>query len=116
MLISDCMSDVCSSDLIDPAATAKPESYILDVKASGIAITAHDAAGASHALRSLAQQAAFEKGKLTPLHVENASEYGFRGLHIDLGRNFHGRDEILKLVEAMEIGRASCRERVCQSV
>ncbi len=79
----------------------KPESYTLDVKASGIAITAGDAAGASHALRSLAQQAAFERGKLAPLHVEDAPEYRFRGLHIDLGRNFHSRDEILKLVEAM---------------
>lgn len=86
---------------IDPAAATKSESYILDVKASGIAITAHDAAGASHALRSLAQQAAFEKGKLAPLHVEDAPEYGFRGLHIDIGRNFHSRDEILKIVEAM---------------
>jgi hexosaminidase len=86
---------------VDPAAAAKPESYILDAKASGIAITARDAAGASHALRSLAQQAAFEKGKLTPLRVEDAPEHGFRGLHIDLGRNFHSRDEILKLVEAM---------------
>lgn len=86
---------------IDPTAAEKAEGYILDVKASGIAITAHDAAGASHALRSLAQQAAFEKGKLTPLRVEDAPEYGFRGLHIDLGRNFHSRDEILKLVEAM---------------
>ena len=86
---------------IDPAAAKKAESYILDVKSSGIAITAHDAAGASHALRSLAQQAAFEKGKLTPLRVEDAPEYGFRGLHIDLGRNFHSRDEILKLIEAM---------------
>lgn len=86
---------------IDRAVAPKPEGYVLDVISSGIAITAHDAAGASHALRSLAQQAAFEKGKLTPLHVEDAPEYGFRGLHIDLGRNFHGRDEILKLVEAM---------------
>ncbi|WP_235587972.1 family 20 glycosylhydrolase [Sphingopyxis sp. H115] len=86
---------------IDRAAAAKPESYIIDAKASGIAITAHDAAGAGHALRSLAQQAAFEKGRLMPLHVADAPEYGFRGLHIDLGRNFHSRDEILKLVEAM---------------
>ncbi len=86
---------------IDPAAAGKPEGYILDVKPSGIAIAAHDAAGASYALRSLAQQAAFEKGKLKPLHVEDAPEYGFRGLHIDLGRNFHSRDEIMKLVEAM---------------
>lgn len=79
----------------------KSESYILDVKASGISITAGDAAGASHGLRSLAQQSAFERRKLAPLHVEDAPEYGFRGLHIDLGRNFHGRDQILKLVEAM---------------
>ncbi|MBO9696804.1 MAG: carbohydate-binding domain-containing protein [Sphingopyxis sp.] len=86
---------------IDPAVAARPESYILDAGASGIVIAAHDAAGASHALRSLAQQAAFEKGRLTPLHIEDAPEYGFRGLHIDLGRNFHSRDEILKLVEAM---------------
>lgn len=86
---------------IDPAASKKAEGYILDVKGSGIAITAHDAAGASHALRSLAQQAAFDKGMLAPLHVEDAPEYGFRGLHIDLGRNFHGRDQLLKLVEAM---------------
>jgi hexosaminidase len=86
---------------IDPAAAKKPEGYQLDVKASGISIIAHDAAGASHALRSLAQQAAFEQGKVAPLHVEDAPEYGFRGLHIDLGRNFHSRDEILKIVEAM---------------
>ena len=86
---------------IDPAASKKAEGYILDVKASGIAIAAHDAAGASHALRSLAQQAAFEKGKLAALHVEDAPEYGYRGFHIDLGRNFHGHDQILKLVEAM---------------
>ena len=86
---------------IDPAVVTRAEGYILDARPSGIAITAHDAAGASHALRSLAQQAAFEKGKLTRLHVEDAPEYGFRGLHIDLGRNFHSRDQILKIVEAM---------------
>jgi hexosaminidase len=88
---------------VDPAAVTKPEGYVLDVKASGIAITARDAAGGSHALRSLAQQAAFEQGRMKPLRVEDAPEYGFRGLHIDLGRNFHGRDQILKLVEAMAV-------------
>lgn len=83
----------------DPSLS--PEAYVLDVAAGGIAIRAADAAGASHALRSLAQQAAFEKGWVKPLHVEDAPQYGFRGLHIDLARNFHSRDEILKLVEAM---------------
>ena len=86
---------------VDPASAIAPEGYTLDVKPAGITITARDAAGTSHALRSLAQQAAFEKGQMRPLHVEDAPRYGFRGLHIDLGRNFHGRDQLLKLVEAM---------------
>ena len=88
---------------IDPVAVPRAEGYVLDVKSSGVAITAHDAAGASHALRSLAQQAAFEQNWLAPFHVEDAPEYGFRGLHIDIGRNFHGRDQLLKLVEAMAV-------------
>lgn len=83
------------------APSLAAEGYTLDVAPSGVTVTARDAAGASHALRSLAQQAGFEGGRLRPLHVEDAPEYGFRGIHLDLGRNFHGRDEILKLVEAM---------------
>jgi len=86
---------------VDPEAPVAAEGYVLDVAPRGVAIRARDAAGASHALRSLAQQAAFERGRVKPLHVADAPEYGFRGLHIDLGRNFHGRAEILKLVEAM---------------
>ncbi|WP_423605117.1 family 20 glycosylhydrolase [Sphingomonas sp. MS122] len=86
---------------VDPAAPIAPEGYRLTADAAGIAVTARDAAGASHALRSLAQQAAFEQGRMRPLTVEDAPRYGFRGLHLDLGRNFHGRDQILKLIEAM---------------
>ncbi|MCA1199580.1 carbohydate-binding domain-containing protein [Sphingomonas sp. R647] len=86
---------------VDPTSGIAPEGYRLDARADGIAITAADAAGASHALRSLAQQAAFEQRKMRPLTVEDAPLYPHRGLHLDLGRNFHGRDQILKLVEAM---------------
>ncbi|KAI1691189.1 glycosyl hydrolase family 20, catalytic domain-containing protein [Ditylenchus destructor] len=58
--------------------------------------------GASHALRSLAQQAAFENGMMKPLRVEDAPRWGFRGLHLDVGRNSQNdRAEILKLVDAM---------------
>ena len=38
---------------------------------------------------------------LRPLIVEDAPRYGFRGLHIDLARNFHSKAEILKLIEQM---------------
>lgn len=82
-------------------AGLSPEAYTIDATASGIRIAAGDVAGANHALRSLVQQVALEGGKLRPLRVEDKPLYRYRGLHIDLGRNFHGRDQILKLVEGM---------------
>ena len=86
---------------VDAAAGLAAESYTLTAVASGITVTAADAAGASHALRSLAQQTAFDKGQLRPLSVTDGPRYGFRGLHIDLARNFHSKTELLKLIEAM---------------
>ena len=79
----------------------KPEGYRLEARNGVIAIDAADAAGASNALYSLAQQAAHEGGKLRPIVIEDAPHFGFRGLHVDLARNFHSKQEVLKLVEQM---------------
>lgn len=79
----------------------KPESYHIVARDGGIAITAADAAGASYALRSLAQQAAFEHGKLKPLDIEDAPRFAFRGLHLDVARNFHSKAQILAVIEQM---------------
>ena len=78
-----------------------PEAYRLLATDGAIRIDAADAAGASHALRSLAQQAAYEKRRLRPLLVEDAPRLPFRGLHIDVARNFHSKAELLKLVEQL---------------
>ncbi|WP_440978213.1 family 20 glycosylhydrolase [Sphingomonas pseudosanguinis] len=78
-----------------------PEGYRLAIGQGGVTVTAADAAGASYGLRSLAQQMAAEGTTLRPLIVEDAPRYGFRGLHIDLARNFHSKAEILKLIEQM---------------
>ncbi len=86
---------------VDAKSGLASEGYKLATRKGEIQIIAADAAGASHALQSLAQQAAFDKGKLRPLAVEDAPRYGFRGLHIDLARNFHSKAEVLKLIEAM---------------
>ncbi|AQR73405.1 family 20 glycosylhydrolase [Sphingomonas sp. LM7] len=86
---------------VDPKAGVAAEGYRLSASSSGITIVSADAAGASHALHSLAQQALFDKGLLRPLSVEDAPRYGFRGLHIDLARNFHSKAEVLKLIDAM---------------
>ena len=84
---------------VDPAMT--PESYRIAAKGGAIAITAADAAGASYALRSLAQQATYEKLRLKPFEIEDAPRFGFRGLMLDLGRNFHPKAQILAVMEQM---------------
>ena len=66
-----------------------------------IRILAADAAGAANALRSLAQQVSFEQGRLRPLAIEDSPRFPFRGLHVDVARNFHSKAEMLKLVEQM---------------
>ena len=84
---------------IDPAM--KPESYRLTAKDGAIAIFAADAAGASYALRSLAQQAMHEQLRLRPMEIEDAPRLAFRGLMLDLGRNFHPKSQLLAVMEQM---------------
>jgi hexosaminidase len=79
------------------------EAYRLTADAGGIMIQARDAAGASYALRSLAQQVAHEEGRLRPIRIEDAPRFPFRGLHIDVARNFHSKEELLKLVEQLAV-------------
>ncbi|MFD1033481.1 family 20 glycosylhydrolase [Sphingomonas hankookensis] len=76
-----------------------PEAYRLSVADGRVRIAAADAAGANHALRSLAQQAASESYRLRPLAVEDAPRYAFRGLHVDVARNFHSKAKLLSLIE-----------------
>src|SRR5262249_17948967 len=69
-------------------AAMKPESYRIRAGNTGIAIAAADAAGASYALRSLAQQAAYEQLRPRPFEIEDSPRFGFRGLMLDIARNF----------------------------
>lgn len=82
-------------------AHLKPEGYRLTARDGAINIIAADAAGARYALESLAQEAAYEHGSVRPLVIEDSPRLGFRGLHIDLARNFHSKAEVLKVVGQM---------------
>ena len=82
-------------------AAMTPESYRITARDGAIAITAADAAGASYALRSLAQQAAYEQLRLRPLEIEDAPRFAFRGLMLDIARNFHPKTQILAVIEQM---------------
>ncbi|PSJ38608.1 beta-N-acetylhexosaminidase [Sphingomonas deserti] len=86
---------------VAPGAGLAAESYRIAATTAGIRIRAADAAGAGHALRSLAQQVAFEEGRLRPIEIADAPRLPFRGLHVDVARNFHSKAEILLLLEQM---------------
>lgn len=86
---------------IDKAAGLPAEGYRLSAADGGVAIVSSDVAGANHALRSLVQQAIADRLQLKAFRVEDAPRYGFRGLHLDLARNFHSKEQVLKLIEAM---------------
>jgi hexosaminidase len=85
---------------IAPGTGLAAESYRLTTSPS-ISVTAADEAGAAYAIRSLAQQVAFERGRLRPLAIEDSPRFPFRGLHVDVARNFHSKAELLKIVEQM---------------
>lgn len=82
-------------------ASGTPESYKIVARDGAITITAADAAGASYALRSLTQQARHDNWQLKPLEIEDAPRFTFRGLHLDVARNFHPKAQILKVIEQM---------------
>jgi len=86
---------------VSRSAHLKPEGYRLTAGNGAINIMAADAAGARYALESLAQEAAYEHGSLRPLAIEDSPRLGYRGLHIDLARNFHSKAEVLKVIRQM---------------
>lgn len=86
---------------VQPASGIAAEGYRLSAGKGGIAVTASSTAGAAYALRSLGQEIAYEKGRLRPMTIDDAPVYSFRGLHVDLARNFHSKAELLKLIDAM---------------
>ncbi len=74
--------------------------YGLTVDAEGVAIEAADAEGASNGLRTLAALRA--AGPTVPhLVIEDAPRFGFRGLHLDVARNFHSKALVLAVLEQM---------------
>ncbi len=85
---------------VDPAS-GTPESYKIHADASGIVIIAADMAGASYGMRSLAQEIAYEGGSLKPMDVSDAPRFAFRGMHLDLARNFESKSHIEDVIEQM---------------
>jgi len=86
---------------------ASPEAYMLVVDGEGIAITGNSAAGVAHGLQSLRELLplpAAGNGKaveLPMLSVTDAPRFAYRGLMLDVSRNFQPKQSVLRLLDLM---------------
>ncbi|MEY5048194.1 MAG: hypothetical protein RLZZ175_1553 [Bacteroidota bacterium] len=92
---------------VSPEVTGS-EAYKLTINAKGIDIVGSNLAGVFYGIQSLKAlfpAKAFGKAQaavsLPYIDVEDAPRYDFRGLHLDVARNFQTKKSILKLLDAM---------------
>lgn len=90
------------------AGQSSPEAYTLEVDAKGITITGNTAAGVAHGLQSLREMlpvrpAGGAKGAvdLPMLAVTDAPRFAYRGLMLDVSRNFQDKKSVLRLLDMM---------------
>lgn len=85
---------------VAPAEKLAAGGYHLTIRAAGIEIVASDPEGAANGLASLAQLV--DARRTVPLLViEDAPRFDFRGLHVDVARNFHSKAHILAILDQM---------------
>ncbi|WP_243665267.1 family 20 glycosylhydrolase, partial [Rhodothermus marinus] len=92
-----------------PDGPAGPEAYhlIVDPEA-GITLTGTDAAGAFYGIQTLQQlidpsfyRQTSETIPIPALEVHDAPRFGYRGLHLDVARNFQPKAVVLRLLDLM---------------
>lgn len=78
------------------------QAYALHINDGEIEIKAKHNAGIYYGLQTLAGLIDLNQlDQLPKLYIDDEPEYDFRGLHIDIGRNFLGKDLLYKLVDQM---------------
>ncbi|RJY07633.1 beta-N-acetylhexosaminidase [Parashewanella spongiae] len=78
-----------------------PESYQLTVTPKLITIYGKDAASYSYGLSSIASAVHLSSLSLPEMVIEDSPRYEFRGMHLDVSRNFRSKEYVLKLLDQM---------------
>lgn len=80
------------------------EAYRLDINPDGITITANAPAGEFYAIQSLLawleNSSETEEGVRT-VSIEDQPAFSYRGMHMDVARNFHPADDVKRLLDIM---------------
>lgn len=85
------------------------EAYQLTIDANGVTITGSDAAGVFYGVQSLLALVPIQAQLKSPsptlalpyTRVEDAPRFAFRGMHLDVSRNFQTKETILRLLDLL---------------
>ncbi|MCK7598202.1 carbohydate-binding domain-containing protein [Microbulbifer sp. CAU 1566] len=88
--------------VVPDAFNDKPAgAYRLEVGPEGAQVTAAEASGAFYGVQSLLALVDLRSNSLPQALVEDAPRFPHRGFFLDVGRNFHSKDVVLKLLDQM---------------
>ncbi|QAY64635.1 beta-N-acetylhexosaminidase [Xylanimonas allomyrinae] len=82
----------------DDAAPGGPEGYVLDVRDDGVTVTAAEAAGLLHGMRTLRQLVTARRTVPTVV-VRDSPRYAWRGLTLDVARHWFGPAVLRRVVD-----------------
>lgn len=81
---------------------AKSGAYTLTIRDGEIAITAYDQAGAFYAVQSIFGLIDIQNPTSLPLlTIKDAPRFDYRGVMVDVARNFHSKEAILATIDQM---------------
>jgi len=86
---------------IEPKPNRVNGSYQLSITDDGISITGQDEQGVFYALQSLASLVVLKSDTIPQLEIIDAPLFEFRGMLVDVARNFKSKAFILKLLDQM---------------
>lgn len=92
--------------LVAPGEFQKPEAvsgaYRLQIKPQETRVTGYDAAGVFYGLQSLLSLLPAQgEPQIATLEASDAPRFSWRAIHLDVGRNFHSKAAVLRLLDQM---------------
>ena len=87
--------------VLGPDAPDGPESYRLSITSDRIELAARDARGLFYAVQTARQLVAASPQAIPAVEIEDAPRFGYRGLHLDVGRHFFPVDFIKRYIDLL---------------
>ncbi|XQW85411.1 family 20 glycosylhydrolase [Thalassotalea piscium] len=86
---------------LDKTLSMPAESYQLTINDQGITILASDTVGAFYGVESVAGLLTLSSLSVPYVEINDQPHYQYRGQHLDVGRNFHDKTLVLRIIEQM---------------